>query len=141
MECIIDLNEPMESLIDLIDLDYDHGDNLHCESVEAQVEVSAELEIERSAEAEVVGSVSTTATATAPAPEMGMICDSPEEVKLFFNQYAKRIGFAIKVRSTNKYENGVVWKYVFTCSKQGHNISKGVYRRGGLTQCVVVVLK
>ncbi|KAK9116871.1 hypothetical protein Sjap_015818 [Stephania japonica] len=64
MERIIDLNEPMEGLIDL---DSDHEDNLHCGSVEAEVDVSAEAEVEGSAEAEVVGSWWGVSSAMAPA--------------------------------------------------------------------------
>ncbi|KAK9110340.1 hypothetical protein Sjap_018400 [Stephania japonica] len=144
MEPIIDLNEPMEATIHL---DSNHVDNFDYGLAEAIGSTEAVRSTEAVGLTEAMGSIeysgqvvidnvvegSNTATAPAPAPEMDMIFDSPKHVKIFFNQYAKRIGFAIKVRSIEKKENGVVWKYVFTCAKQGHKKMKGLYKLGGLT--------
>ncbi|KAK9121712.1 hypothetical protein Syun_019329 [Stephania yunnanensis] len=51
---------------------------------------------------------------TPTAPEVGMAFDASDNVKIFFEAYDKSIGFTIKVQSTDKRKDGLVWKYIFT---------------------------
>ncbi|KAK9169189.1 hypothetical protein Syun_001329 [Stephania yunnanensis] len=92
---IFDLNEPMEIIVEL-----DHDDGLNAAYGSAEDSGNAASYVDDNDKVE--GSNTT----SAPAPKMGMVFDCLEDVKFFFKQYGKRIGFGIKVRSTDKRKDG-----------------------------------
>ncbi|KAK9103855.1 hypothetical protein Sjap_021109 [Stephania japonica] len=95
MERIIDLNERLEGSIDL---DSDHGDNLHWGSAEAEVEGSAESQEEGSAEPEVGGSTEPVIEGSAEA-EPGE--ETTESVR---GREAEREGMTESVRDDERGE-------------------------------------
>ncbi|KAI3830775.1 hypothetical protein MKW92_038141, partial [Papaver armeniacum] len=55
-------------------------------------------------------------------PKLGMMFESVDELFEFYNNYAYKTGFSIK-RRTCKKENGVLVHVIYTCSKEGKNIT------------------
>jgi hypothetical protein len=67
-------------------------------------------------------------------PKEGMIFSTIDEVKLAFKRYAASVGFGIKARASYK-RNGIVWKQIFACIREGKNRSRGKYISGKESRC------
>ncbi|KAG6714781.1 hypothetical protein I3842_05G219200 [Carya illinoinensis] len=57
-------------------------------------------------------------------PKVGMIFSSEEEVRLYYTNYAKRMGFGVSKRSSNVGDDGRLKYFTLACVRQGTSRSK-----------------
>ncbi|KAK7255914.1 hypothetical protein RIF29_29342 [Crotalaria pallida] len=56
-------------------------------------------------------------------PKSGMCFSSLEELKSFYSEYASRVGFGWKIRTSRKSEDGIVYYMIIACSREGSHVS------------------
>ncbi|MDV3145749.1 MAG: hypothetical protein Q8736_02615, partial [Sweet potato little leaf phytoplasma] len=56
-------------------------------------------------------------------PKSEMCFSSLEELKSFYSEYAVRVGFGWKVRTSKKNDDGLVYYTIIACSREGSHVS------------------